>query len=136
MGSTKTYDSNGGFSTQDYKQIGTTSNGIKIIGRMSTGLSSIPMFSNTPDTMYAKTDKKTGEVKQIVVYGNGIDHRSKLKDIDIDHEHGNKINKKYFSRKDIHVHEYDQNGKRSSYARRPSKKERRLIMVARYGKRV
>lgn len=84
--------------------------------------------------MYAKTDQKTGIVKQITVYGNGSDHRSKLKDIDIDHEHGNKINKKYFSRKDIHVHEYDQNGRRSEEARKPSKKERRLIMLARYGK--
>jgi hypothetical protein len=40
---------------------------------------------------------------------------------------------KSFNQNEIHVHEY--NGtKRSNIARKPSRKERRLLIVARYGK--
>ena len=85
--------------------------------------------------MYAKTDNKTGLVKQISVYSRGKEHRGKTKDIDIDHEHSNKDNKLKFMEKDIQVHEYDKNGRRSENARKPSKKERRLLMIARYRKR-
>ena len=72
-------------------------------------------------------------IKQISVHG-GEDGHIKIKDIDIGHEHTNKLNGMHFSKNEIHVHIYDKNGIRSNEARKPSAKERRLIMQARYGK--
>lgn len=66
------------------------------------------------------------------MYGAGKNGRGKHKDIDIEHEHKNPINKKVFGANEIHVHEYI-DGVRSGEARKPSKKERRLLTVARYG---
>lgn len=136
MGGSKKYNPDGGFTEQGYKQTGITANNIKIISIKGTGKSSTPAFSNTPNTMYAKTKDKTGVVTQISFYSRGKEQRGKTKDIDIDHKHKNKDNKLKFSENDIHVHEYDENGRRSENARKPSKKERRLLMVARYRKRV
>lgn len=136
MGSSKNYIAGGGFSEQGYKQIGTTANGIKIIANKdSSRASNTPTFSNTPNTAYASIDSKTGMVKQVTVYGKGSEYRGKAKDIDIGHAHNNKGNSLHFNRTEIHVHDYDENGVRSEEARKPSKKERRLLMVARYGKR-
>lgn len=135
MGGSKNYNSDGGFSEYDFKQVGTTANGIKIIEPKNKGDNTkTPMFSNTPNTMYVKTSD--GLVNQVTAYGRGKDKRAKSKDIDFGHPHTNPDKKLSFAENNVHVHEYDENGKRSNYARKPSKKERRLIMVARYGKRV
>lgn len=136
MGSTKKYDASGGFSEQDYEQIGTTANGIKIVANKdSSKPSNTPTFSNTPNTAYAAVSPKSGLVRQITVYGKGSEKRGKAKDINTEHYHTNPINGKRFDKNEIHVHDYDENGVRSEEARKPSKKERRLLMVARYGKR-
>lgn len=139
MGGSKQYLSDGGFSEYEYYQVGTTQNGIKIIKDPKTGNTNTPLRSNTPFTAYAKIDKKTGLINQVGVYG-GKDGREKIKDIDIDHKHDNTIKRsgktvvlKSFLENDIHVHEYS-GTKRSDIARPPSKKERRLLMIARYGR--
>lgn len=140
MGGSKDYISDGGFSKYEYNQIGTTENGIKIIKNPKAGNTNTPLFSNTPYTAYAKFNKEGTDVEQVSVYG-GIEGRQKIKDIDIGHHHDNKIKRngkkivtKSFAETEIHVQEY--NGtKRSEIARKPSKKERRLLMIARYGKR-
>ena len=128
MGGSKTYQPEGGFSEQTFEKIGTTENGIKIIGKVGGGSAKTPMYSNTPNTEYAILDN-TGRVKQISVYG-GKDGRQKIKDIDIGHSHTNKTNKKSFGENEIHVHEY-KDGVRSQTARKPSASERRKLMIAR-----
>lgn len=139
MGGSKDYLETGGFTVYKYEQIGVTANGIKIINDSTTGNTNTPMKSNTPYTAYAKYEKDTNQVEQITVYG-GSDGRSKVKDIDFGHKHDNKQKRnkktiilKTFSVNDIYVHTYS-NGKRSEIARRPSKKERRMFMIARFGK--
>ncbi len=136
MGGSKQYNPDGGFSQQNYVQIGTTANGIKVVVLKDKNKNAnTPLYSNTPSTAYAKIDVKSGMVEQISVYGNGVDKRSKLKDIDINHKHINPDKKLHFGVNDIHVHIYNDKGVRSKFARKPSKKERRLLMIARYGKR-
>lgn len=131
MGGSKKYLSEGGFSEQTYRQVGTTSNGIKIIEKIDNKSSNTPINSNTPYTMYAANDSHSGELKQISVYG-GQDGRTKIKDIDYGHEHIN-TNGKRFAENEIHVQLY--NGtERLTDARKPSKKERRLMMMALYGR--
>lgn len=133
MGGSKKYIPSGGFTEQLYECVQLTANGIKIIEpKDKSQKAKTPTFSNTPNTMYAKTSD--GIVNQIAVYGKGVDRRSKLKDIDIGHKHNNPDNELSFGEKDIHVHDYDDNGVRLKNARKPSKKEKRLIMIARYGK--
>lgn len=123
MGGSKKYNPDGGFSEQDYEAIGRTANGIKIIEPKEKSKNfNTPLFSNTPNAVYAKTDVKTGAVDQITVYGNGKDKRGKLKDIDIGHIHINPDKKTRFNDNTIHVHTYDLNGVRSKKARKPSKK--------------
>lgn len=135
MGSSKNYDPSGGFKIHGFVGVGTTANGIKIIEPKNINVNNntqTPFYSSTAGTMYAKAS--SGKINQISVYGAGVDKRQKLKDIDFGHYHTNPDKKKHFGKKDIHIHVY--NGKnRSSYARKPSKKERRLIMIAIYGKR-
>jgi len=140
MGGTKAYLPSGGFKEQAFESVGTTANGIKILKRVN-GRSSTPTFSNTPNTMYAKKDSN-GRVDQISVYGQPENSRAKRKDIDIGHRHYNRDangrKTTHFSIGDVHVHEYRMNSEgipiRQQNARKPSRKERRLLMVARYGK--
>ncbi len=130
MGGSKQYNADGGFITQTYKQSGTTSNGIKILDSNINQSNGLPLFSNTPHTMYA--ERKNEKVIQISVYGGGKDGRMKLKDIDWGHPHKNNGVTKMWQIGQIHVHEY--NGRtRSTMARNPSTKERRLAMMASYG---
>ncbi|MCD7722729.1 MAG: hypothetical protein LUH82_02080 [Clostridiales bacterium] len=135
MGGSKKYLKYGGFTEKTFRQEGLTANDIKITVRKSDGMPSTPLYSNAPYTMYAKVDNDNGLVSQVAVYGKGEDHRAKLKDIDIGHTHKNITGNLKFDKKDIHIHEYDKNAVRSKIARKPSKKERRLLMIARYGKR-
>ncbi len=130
MGGTKKYLESGGFTEQTYKQIGTTANGIKIIER-NDGSRNTPAFSNTPNTMYAKLDDK-GRVSQIAVYG-GNGGRQKIKDIDIGHTHTN-LDGTVFNKNQAHVQEYGGTTRFSNNARKPSRKEKRLIMMARNGR--
>ena len=139
MGGSKKYLSEGGFSEYEYKQTGTTQNGIKIINNPKANNTNTPLLSNTPYTMYAKYNKEGIMIEQVSVY-RGKDGREKIKDIDIGHPHENKVKRnwntivlKSFNMDEIHVHEY-KGTKRSSIARKPSKKERRLLMIARYGR--
>lgn len=140
MGGSKKFLPDGGFSEYEYHQVGTTQNGIKIIKDPKAGNTNTPLFSNTPFTAYAKFNKDGTEIVQVSTYG-GKDGRQKIKDIDVGHEHentikqnGKKVVLKTFAENDIHVHEYS-GTKRSNIARKPSKKERRLLMIAKYGKR-
>lgn len=133
MGSSKWYKENGAPGAE-YKVTGQTANGIKIVKAVDDNSQKTPLFSNTPYTMYASLKGDTGKVKQITAYGKGKDGRAKLKDIDIGHKHTNKSNGLRFRETDIHVHGYDENGVRSNEARRPSKKEKRLIMQALHGR--
>lgn len=139
MGGSKDYLETGGFTVYKYEQIGVTANGIKIIEDPSTDNTNTPMKSNTAYTAYAKYERDTQNVEQVSLYG-GSDGRSKVKDIDFGHKHDNKQKRnkktiilKTFNENDIHVHQYV-NGKRSEIARKPSKKEKRIFMIARYGK--
>lgn len=125
MGGSKNYISSGGFSKQEYKSVGKTKNGIKILEKREGGSSSLPLYSNTPNTVYAIRDSNSKALKQISFYG-GKDGRIKIKDLDWSHEH-----KPY---KSIHVHEYDSAGVRKR-VRKPSKKEKRIVLMS-IGKKV
>ena len=132
MGGTKRYQEAGGFDYQTFEQIGTTSNGIKIIKEIG-GNSTTPMYSNTPYTMYASIDSRSQMIEKISVYRSEKGRR-KIKDIDLGHEHTNPDGR-YFPADEIHVQIYDSNGIRSNIARRPSKKEKRIFMMAFYGRK-
>lgn len=127
MGGNKDFLKSGGFSKYEYNEIGYTANGIKIIQKKH-GKPNTPMNSNTRNTVYAKIDHKTNLINQISTYKD----RHKQKDIDIGHIHVNPGNKRRFEKEKIHVHDY-LNGDRLRDARSPSKKEKRTIMIARYG---
>ncbi len=127
MGGTKYYLETGGFSYYDFKTIGKTVNGIKILEKINGNNSSLPLYSNTPYTMYAIRDSKLKTLKQITIYSSGKDGRQKTKDLDWSHGHGK------FSKGEIHVHIYEE-GKKLKYYRKPSKKERRIVMKALYGR--
>lgn len=130
MGGEKKYLAEGGFTEQTYRTVGVI-NGIKELEKINAGNGNTPLRSNTPYTMYAVRDSKSGQIKQVAVYG-GKDGRQKLKDIDIGHDHTNKKgNGKTFYANEIHVHEYYDGNPHSEIARKPSKKERRLLMLAR-----
>ena len=90
MGGSKKYISDGGFSLYEYNQIGTTQNGIKIIDNPRANNTNTPLFSNTPHTMYAKLNKEGIMVEQVSVYG-GKNGREKMKDIETEHQHDNKV---------------------------------------------
>lgn len=129
MGGSKKYIESGGFTEYEYEQIGTTTNGIKIINKVASTKQNTPMYSNTPNAIYSKTNKESELVDQVTLY-NG---RVKQKDIDTEHIHKNPTNKRMFYNNEIHVHDYI-NGIRQKDARKPSKKERRFLMIARYGR--
>lgn len=131
MGGTKKFDDFGNLKEQTFKTVGITKNGIKILEKIDGGSASLPMYSNTPFTSYAAKDSDTSLLKQISVYG-GKEGRKKIKDLDWSHKHTNPDGKT-FPFGQIHVHIYNEKGKRSNYARKPSKKERRIVMMARYG---
>lgn len=131
MGGTKDYLEEGGFGITRYTALGVTENGIKVLKRDDTDYPNTPLHSNTPNTMYATRDRRDGRINQVSLYG-GENGRTKTKDIDIAHLHTNP-NGRQFSPEQIHVHDWI-NGERSKYARKPSKKEKRLLMIARYGK--
>lgn len=127
MGGEKDYLESGGFSNYEYREIGYTDNGIKIIQKKH-GKANTPMKSNTPNTNYAKINDRSKELDQVTSYKG----RQKQKDIDTGHIHVNPGDKRRFEKENIHVHDYV-NGKRLQNARSPSKKEKRMIMIARYG---
>lgn len=126
MGSSKNYNKDGGFDKRTYKEIGITSNGIKVLGKLDGGSSNTPLYSNTPYTMYASMDSNTGVLKQITAYG-GKEGRQKIKEMDWSHGHDS------FKPGDIHVHLYD-DGKKTKKYRKPSKKEYRIVKMAIYGR--
>lgn len=138
MGGSKDYLEGGGFAEQHYQADGTTPNGIKLLKKYTDNYPANPSFSNTANTMYASRDRKTGEVNQVSVYGNASNPRAKFKDIDIDHVHRNPDGR-IFKANEIHVHYYVLNEQgipiRSPWARLPSKKEQRLLMEAKYGRK-
>lgn len=127
MGGNKDFLKSGGFSKYEYNEIGYTANGIKIIQKKH-GKPNTPMNSNTANTTYAKINDVSGKLDQITFYKG----RQKLKDVDLDHIHVNPGNKRRFEKETIHVHDY-LDGDRLRDARSPSKKEKRTIMIARYG---
>ena len=131
MGGSKLYKMDGGFAKQTFEQTGIV-NGIKVVRGIGRDNSNPPLYSNTPYTMYASINKTTGNINQVSVYG-GKGGRAKIKDIDTEHEHKNKYMgkvKQVFAINQIHVQEY-KDGQRYKNARKPSKKERRLLMLAR-----
>lgn len=135
MGGSKKYIDTGGFEEQTYKQIGTTSNDIKIVKKIGEDNSNTPMFSNTPYTMYAVLNSEDNILKQISIYG-GKDGRQKIKDIDYGHEHTNiNGNGMHFAKNEIHVQRYIGMKRLTNQARKPSKKEKRIFMMALQGRR-
>ena len=131
MGGEKKFQESGGFSEYEYKAVGMTKNGIKILEKVDGGSANLPIHSNTPFTAYAVRDSKTAELKQISIYG-GPDGRQKIKDLDWSHKHTNPDGK-VFLLGQIHVQTYKGISQHSKYARKPSKKEKRIVMIARYG---
>ena len=127
MGGSKQYLESGGFKNQTYEQTEVTSNGIKILRKIGNKSSNLPMYSNTPYTMYASRDSESGALKQITVYG-GKDGRQKAKELDWGHGHGK------IKEGNIHVHRYVNGKKDINYYRKPSKKEKRIVMMAIYGR--
>lgn len=88
--------------------------GIKVITKRNKNkkeADNTPLYSHTPNTMYARRDKN-GKVTQISVYKNGI----KVKDIEWGHKH------KTFQIGDVHVSEY-KNGIREKEPREPTEEE-------------
>lgn len=131
MGGSKKFDDFGNLKEQTYKTVGITKNGVKILAKIGGGSANLPMFSNTPFTAYAARDSKTSELKQISIYG-GKNGRQKVKDLDWSHRHENPDGT-VFLQGQIHVQMYNSKGERIDYARKPSKKEKRIVMIARYG---
>lgn len=133
MGSTKSYDPQGGFSKREYKAAGTSA-GMKVITRKDGQAGQTPLFSNTAGTAYV-FNNKAGEHTQIAVYGSD---RRRMKDIDWGHPHVNvKTGKRKplrFGKDEIHVQEFGSGIRKSGQARRPSKKERRQAIMVRSGR--
>ena len=123
MGGTKQYLSEGGFSEYKYKTVEILPNGAKVVQKKESDNNSLPSYSNTPYTYYAVADNEG--IKQITYYGGGKDGRRKTKDIDWRHGHGK------FKAGEIHVHLYE-NGVKTTYYRKPSKKEKRVVMTSIY----
>lgn len=117
MGGRGSYIASGGFKNETYKTVGRTSNGIKVIKKIDDKISSTntPLFSNTSKVYaIAGTDNK---IKQVTIY----EKRKKKVDIDFGHTHG------VFSRNDIHVHDYSNEGIRNTDARKPTAEEIKLV---------
>lgn len=127
MGSTKNYLPSGGFKQREYQQVAVIGS-VKVIEKVDGGKVNLPLYSNTPNSIYAILGED-GEVKQIAVYGT---NRLKIKDIDWSHKHKNPSeNGTVFEKGEIHVQEYDEHGRRKSQnARKPSPEEIRLVMTA------
>lgn len=105
--------------------------GLKIL-KGTGGKHNLPKYSHR-SLAYVKTGRSRGateeHTKTVTFYRN----QEKLKDLDWDHKHTNKINHRVFEKYSSHVHDYV-NGRRSGEARLPSKKERRIGMMVRYGR--
>ena len=127
MGSTKNFLPQGGFLRQEYREVASI-NGIKIIKKIDGSKANLPLYSNTPNAIYAILDEN-GVVKQIAVYGA---NRRKIKDIDWNHEIQNTcVNEMLCLEGELNVQEYDKNTIRDSQnARRPTEKEIRLVKIA------
>lgn len=126
MGGTKQYEKYGEIREPEYKQVGVTSNGIKVLQGLNKNSSGLPRYAHTPFTMYATTDSNTNELKQISGYG-GKSGLVKIKDLDWSHPH------EEFKKGDIHVHIYE-NGIKTKKYRKASRKERRIVYMARNGR--
>ena len=111
MGGSKDFLESGGFSKYEYKTVGVTHGGIKIIEKVAGGSAALPGRSNTPGTVYAVL-RADGTPKQIMVYGND---RIQQKRIDLDHDHP--------PQKGFHVQYFD--GRKTSHTL--SSEEKRMI---------
>ena len=111
---------------KEYRHIDVV-NGVKVLVRVTSDNASqnTPMFSHTPNTIYARVNQ-CGDVVQYTVYRNN----KKVKDIDWSHNHGK------YKTGEIHVQEY--NKTRMTEARDPTVEERELaeiLMKKNYGEK-
>ena len=111
MGGTKSFDVHGALIDKQYRTIREV-DGIKILEHIGNSQNT-PNLSKSPNSVYAKFDEKYKTVNQITVYRSD---RTKLKDIDIGHNHGK------YKKTDIHVHDVV-NGVRDKVGRPPTKEE-------------
>ena len=72
----------------EYESTGEYIDGFKVIEKIGGGPSSLPRFSNSPDTVYIL--KSNGVYKSLGIYN---EHRELTKQIDIRHGHVNKTKK-------------------------------------------
>ena len=84
MGGRGAFLQTGGFSKQEYKQVRELIEGIKVIKHITDPHTGMPIYSNTPDTMYLREDND-GHISQLRIYKG----REPYLDIDWGHNHGN-----------------------------------------------
>lgn len=100
MGNTRWFE--GGRKELEYVTIGEIC-GIKIIKKIHGNSSNTPKYTNNSE-FYAITGSKSKEIKQFTCYNNK--KHGKVYDADWTHDHGP------FKKCEMHVHYYDENGKR------------------------
>ena len=98
--------------------------GIKIIqkvGKKEGDSDNTPMYSHTPNTMYAIRDKDTLKVDQVAVYEAipGSKYGRKIKDIEWGHDHDP------FKKGEVHVQDYI-DGVRQKTPRVPTEEEKQI----------
>ena len=128
MGGSKGFAERGEYT---FESVGTIS-GIKVLkGIEGTGKHGLPMFSNTSDAYIKPANLKsriTEPVSIRVMMG-----QTGFKDIEWGHPHTNPDGRS-FKKGEPHVHDLIPGGGHSPYARKPSKRERRLIRMVQNGK--
>lgn len=116
MGSTRWFE--GGRKELEYVTIGEIC-GIKIIKKIHGNSSNTPKYTNNSE-FYAITGSKSKEIKQFTCYNMG--KHGKVYDADWTHDHGP------FKEGELHVHYYDENGKRMEPVA-PNKKQLRIYKM-------
>ena len=115
MGNTRWFE--GGRKEPEYVTLGEF-HGIKIVKKLSGDSNNTPMFSNS-SKYYACADS-FGEIKQFTCYN--MEKHGKVYDADWTHAHGS------FKEGEIHIHYYDENGKRKEPVA-PNKKQLRIYKM-------
>lgn len=132
MGDFKSYNPSGGFDQYLYYQVGdtiTAENGVqgKVIDEYTssgTGKyhSSLPMYSNTSEVYFKKSDEGSNPIEQARVYKD----RKVALDFDWGHEHGT------YPKGVVHVHEWHLN-KKGKWVRGANPRCMNNSEIARYG---
>ncbi len=128
MGGSKGFAKRGEYT---FESVGTIS-GIKVLkGIEGTGKHGLPKFSNTSEAYIKPATVRNGIGKPSAI--RIMKGQAGYKDIEWGHPHRNPDGR-LFKRDEPHVHDLLPNGGHSPYARKPSKRERRLMRMVKYGK--